>query len=180
MSKLLGNIRSALAFISASLCFAVPAAAQITGPSGSPGAAVGLSRSAGPIAPQAEVRVFSTGSEFGPRAVDLINGSVASLCVNSSTGRFRLRVSSQSGGAMVAPHSRQALPYTVVLRDPMGVEHIKPMSNADVVFEGQSRPGSTCTQGANATMAVLSADRDVSAVLAGEYFEQLRLSVEPL
>lgn len=180
MNGSLIKFRVALAVSIGSFSLATPAAAQLARPSGPSAIASGPSRIMMPAAPHAEVRVFSAGNEFGSRNVDLVNGSVASICVNSSTGRFRLRVSSQSGGALVAPHLRQALSYSVILRDPSGVEQVKPMTNGDIVFEGQSRTGSTCAQGANATIAVRSTDRDVSAALAGEYFEQLLLSVDPL
>lgn len=176
MSGSLTIFRAALAISGGFLSVATPAPAQLAGPPGQPL----VSRVVAPLPPQAEVKVFSAGNEFGSRNVDLVNGTVASICVSSSTGRFRLRISSQSGGALVAPHLRQALPYSVIFRDPTGAEHVKPMTNGDVVFEAQSRAGSTCAQGANATIAVRSTDRDISAALAGEYFEQLLLSINPL
>lgn len=136
-----------------------------------------------PFAPRgldAEIRIFATGGQAAARGTELVNGATASLCVTSTTGRFRMRVASQSGGAMVSPRFGRTLPYSVTFRDPTGVEQTSQMTGQDLVFEGRSRPDMNCRQGSNATLSIRSSDRDINAAVAGDYLEQLRLSVEPL
>lgn len=129
---------------------------------------------------RAEIRVFSNGQHAAARGSELINGAVASICVASTTGQFRLRVASQMGGALIAQREGRTLDYSVRFEDPTGAVRTVPMRGSELVFEGRNRLGVTCAQGANATLTIQSGDRELLAAVAGDYFEQLSLSVEPL
>lgn len=130
--------------------------------------------------PEASVRVFSAGRIFAASASDLVNGATTSICAASSTGRFRLKIASETGGALIGPDPRVGLGYRVSFRDAMGAEHEKPMTGGELVFEGRSLANADCGRGANAELSIRSTDQQISSSLAGRYFERIRLTIEPL
>lgn len=81
---------------------------------------------------------------------------------------------------MIAPREGRTLEYSIRFEDPTGAARTAPMRGNELTFDGRNRPGVTCAQGANATLTIQSGDRELQAALAGDYFEQLSLSVEPL
>ncbi|WP_301075659.1 hypothetical protein [Sphingomonas sp.] len=132
-----------------------------------------------PPQPEASVRVFS-GRQFLPSSVsELVNGATASICTASSTGRFRLKIASETGGSLIGPDPRSALSYRVSFRDPTGTEHEKAMTAGELVFEGRSPGVADCGRGANAELSIRSTDQQISSSLAGRYFERIRLTIEP-
>lgn len=130
--------------------------------------------------PQAAVRVFSTGAMMAGSGAELINGASISICAVSSTGRFRLRVTSQMGGALTGTDPRNALGYRIRFQDPVGAEQEKPMAGTEVMFEGRSLANAACTQGANATLSVSSTRQQLTSTLAGQYFDRILISIEPI
>ncbi|WP_301089593.1 hypothetical protein [Sphingomonas sp.] len=130
--------------------------------------------------PEASVRVFSAGRIVAASASDLVNGATTSICAASSTGRFRLRVASEMGGALIGPDPRTGLGYRVSFRDPTGAEHEKAMTAGEVVFEARSLANADCGRGANAELSIRSTDQQISSSLAGRYFERIRLTIEPI
>jgi len=132
-----------------------------------------------PAAPAAELRVYSSDGRMSRRSFDLINGTAINLCVASSTGRFRLRVSSLSGGTMRGPDSA-VLGYRLKFRDATGAEQVKPMTGNEVMCEGRSPGAIDCSHGANAFLLVDSPDQALTSPSAGIYADRLNLSVEPL
>ena len=129
--------------------------------------------------PMAEIRVYSSDGRIARRSFDLINGTATTLCVASTTGRYRLRVTSLSGGAMRGSEGT-ALGYRIKFRDATGAEQVKQMDGVEVVFEGRSPGQTSCTHGANAFLLVDSPDQNLAAPVAGTYADRLNLSVEPL
>lgn len=87
---------------------------------------------------------------------------------------------SEAGGGLTAAQSRDVLSYSVVFRDPTGAETAIPMTDREIVFEGRSLGEASCATGANATITVRSMDREISRVVAGEYFDSIVLSADPL
>lgn len=135
----------------------------------------------GPSAsPAAEVRVYSSDGHIARRSFDLINGTATTLCVASTTGRYRLRVGSLSGGVMHGPDADSALTYRVKFRDATGAEQVKQMQGVEVVFEGRSPGFADCSRGANSFLLIDSPEQNLMAPVAGTYGDRLILSVEPL
>lgn len=134
---------------------------------------------AGADAPVAQLRVFASDGR-GRNRGDLMNGSSATLCVASTTGRYRLHVVSNSGGVMRGNDVRSGLAYRVRFRDASGSEQIKQMTGGEIVFEGRSPGQVDCRGGANASVLIDSPESDILANVAGEYTDRLTLSVEPL
>jgi hypothetical protein len=131
-------------------------------------------------APTAEIRVYSSDGRIARRSFDLINGTATTLCVASTTGRYRLRVSSLSGGAMRGADAGSALGYRLKFRDATGAEQVRQMDGVEVMFEGRSPGSPDCSHGANAFLVVDSPEQNLAAPVAGTYADRLNLSVEPL
>ena len=134
---------------------------------------------AGDAAPVAQIRIFASDGRHGRRN-DLVNGSSATLCVASTTGRYRLHVLSNSGGVMRGSDVRAGLAFRVRFRDASGSEQVKQMDGGEIVFEGRSPGQADCRGGANAFLLVDSPESDILKNVAGEYADRLTLSVEPL
>lgn len=130
--------------------------------------------------PAAAIRIFSSDGRIARRSFDLINGTATTLCVASTTGRYRLRVTSLSGGTMRGADAGSALNYRLRFRDATGAEQIKQMDGVEVVFEGRSPGYADCSRGANAFLLVDSPDQNLAGPVAGTYADRLSLSVEPL
>jgi hypothetical protein len=143
-------------------------------------AQVAPARSDPSASPTAEIRIYSSDGRIARRSFDLINGTATSLCVASTTGRYRLRVTSLSGGTMRGADAGTVLGYRVKFRDATGAEQIKQMDGAEVVFEGRSPGQASCAHGANALLLVDSPDQTLAAPVAGTYADRLNLTVEPL
>lgn len=131
-------------------------------------------------APAAQIRIYSSDGRIARRSFDLINGTMTSLCVASSTGRYRLRVTSLAGGVMRGADSGSALGYRLKFRDATGAEQIRQMDAVEVVFEGRSPGNADCSRGANAVLFADSPEQNLAAPVAGSYADRLILSVEPL
>ena len=134
----------------------------------------------GLASPVAQVRVFGAEGRMARRSFDLVNGTATHLCLASSTGRFRLRVTSGSGGMLRGLQDGATIAYRVRFRDATGTEQIKQMRGAEVFFEGRSPGQVDCTGGANAFLLVDSPEQDLLTPPAGTYIDRLSLSVEPL
>lgn len=130
--------------------------------------------------PTAEIRIYSSDGRIARRSFELVNGTATTLCVASSTGRFRLRVTSLSGGAMRGADAGAALNYRLKFRDATGAEQVRQMDGVEVVFEGRSPGSADCSRGANAFLMVDSPEQNLAAPVAGTYADRLSLSVEPL
>lgn len=130
--------------------------------------------------PNAEIRVYSSDGRILRRSFDLINGTATDLCVASTTGRYRLRVTSLSGGTMRGPDPASGISYRVKFRDGTGAEQVKPMQGGVVTFEGRSPGATDCSRGSNAFLFVDSPEQALTAPIAGSYADRLNLSAEPL
>jgi hypothetical protein len=123
------------------------------------------------------VRIYSGGaSEI---RMSGINGgkSTTKLCVASTSGRYRLSITSRSG-SMVGPGQ---LPYEIIFRDGSGAEQSATITNAPQVhFDGVSPGTADCHSGPNAEIEIRLSKASVLKGVAGDYFDQLDLSVGPL
>lgn len=98
------------------------------------------------------------------------------LCVASSSGRYRLEISSR-GGQMTGPGR---LPYDIVFRDGTGAEQTASVENRPMVwFDGYSGAARDCTAGPNAEIEIRLSEADLTQTVAGHYFDQLVVSVSP-
>jgi hypothetical protein len=97
-----------------------------------------------PSAPQGDLRLYAhtahtvwSGTSDAWDAID--------LCLASSTGRYRLRIASLSGGALMGPGK---LRYTLSLTDGAGVSHdVTLQDQVLVAIEGQAPPMRPATRG---------------------------------
>lgn len=128
--------------------------------------------------PTASLRVY------GPSQRDVWQGrgdarQSVDLCVVSTTGRFRLRITSQSGGALINQKNR--VHYTLSFRDGAGAVHDVDVSDqALILIEGSAPSAADCTHGPNSTLSLRAAQADLLKGPAGEYFDRLRLVADPL
>ncbi len=100
------------------------------------------------------------------------------LCVVSTTGRFRLQIFSQGGGAIIGP---QRIHYTLSFRDGAGVVHDVPVDDqALITIEGSAPSAANCDTGPNAVLSMKTQQTELLKGQAGEYFDRLRLVAEPL
>lgn len=148
--------------------------AQAHGPLGPLPGAPGFGH---PHRPMAAVKVYS------PSQRTVWQGHGDSLesvdvCVVSTTGRFRLQVISQSGGALSGPHR---LHYTLSFRDGAGVDHDVPVDDqALVTIEGSAPSAANCDAGPNSVLSIKASQAELLKGQAGEYFDRLRLVADPL
>ncbi|GEM_PF-3032175 len=135
---------------------------------------------AAPLAPKSELRIYGADSNSTGGGFDFKNGSAATICAASSTGRYRIRVVSEGGGRLRGAGNRAALTYNVLFRDGTGAEQTKRMTGFEVSFEGKSPGQPDCSRGANALVYVSSPDSELRGNVAGEYFDRLTLMIDPL
>jgi len=101
------------------------------------------------------------------------------LCVVSTTGRFRLQITSQSGGALINQKNR--IHYTLSFHDGAGAIHDVDVSDqALITIEGSAPSAADCAHGPNATLSIKAAQADLLKGQAGDYFDRLRLVADPL
>lgn len=99
-----------------------------------------------------------------------------SLCVVSSTGRYRLRVTSRFGGAA---RGEVRIPYTITFTDGLGAKQTASTDRtATLAFEGSAPPNASCHDGPNATVAVTMDEHSLLAGVAGTYADRLQFAVE--
>jgi hypothetical protein len=129
-------------------------------------------------APMASLRVYAPSQ----RSVWQGRGDAlqsVDLCVVSTTGRFRLQITSQSGGALINQKNR--LHYTMSFRDGAGSVHDVDVSDqALVMIEGSAPSAADCHSGPNSTLSIKAAQSELLKGQAGEYFDRLRLVADPL
>lgn len=100
------------------------------------------------------------------------------LCLASTTGRYRLRVMSQSGGMLTGP---DRLRYTLSLTDGAGVSHEVALQDQMLVaIEGSVPPDATCNAGPNASLKLKADRQELLKGQAGRYLDRLRLAIDPL
>lgn len=131
---------------------------------------------AGAQADTATIRIFSRGGEL---RISGLNGgkSTTRLCAASTSGRYRLTITSRSG-SMIGPGQ---LPYEIRFRDGSGAEQSATVGGAPMVqFDGVSPGVVACTSGPNAEIEILLSKAAILTGVAGEYFDQLDLSIAPL
>lgn len=101
------------------------------------------------------------------------------LCVVSTTGRFRLQITSQSGGALINQKNR--IHYMLSFRDGAGVAHDVDVSDQSMIMiEGSAPSAADCAHGPNGTLSIRAAQAELLKGPAGDYFDRLRLVVDPL
>lgn len=130
-----------------------------------------------PGAPHADLRLYAhtahtvwSGTGDAWDAID--------LCLASSTGRYRLRIASLSGGALMGPDK---LRYTLSLTDGAGVSHdVTLQDQVLVAIEGQAPIDATCDRGPNATLRLRAPQQELLKGQAGRYLDRLRLAIDPL
>ncbi|WP_343612514.1 hypothetical protein [Novosphingobium sp.] len=130
-----------------------------------------------PSAPRADLRLYAhtahtvwSGTGDAWDAID--------LCLASSTGRYRLRIASLSGGALMGPGK---LRYTLSLTDGAGVSHdVTLQDQVLVAIEGQAPADATCDRGPNATLRLRAPQDELLKGQAGRYLDRLRLAIDPL
>ncbi len=125
----------------------------------------------------AAMRIYATSTEMNWFGVGAAAASV-NLCVVSSTGRFRLAVTSARGGSLTGPNN---LPYFITFRDGAGAETTLSTENKTVLnFEGNARPATDCSAGPNAQLRVRIPEDELTRGVAGSYFDELQFAVAPL
>ena len=131
-----------------------------------------------PAAPAATVKIYSGGGSemrwfgIGPARTRV------SLCVVSTSGRFQVEITSESGGQLVGP---DRLPYEIRFRDGAGREQSASTDGqALIVFEGSAPPAENCTTGANSELELFLPESALTAGLAGSSFDRLQISATPL
>lgn len=133
--------------------------------------------SAATAADSAALHVYSGSAEINWFGVGAAVASV-NLCVVSSTGRFRLQVTSARGGLLTGP---SALPYEVTFRDGAGSETTDSTDHRSILtFDGNARPAADCGAGPNAQLRVRIPEANLTSGVAGSYFDQLQFAVSPL
>ncbi len=134
-----------------------------------------------PAEPTADLKVFSATSQKVKWSGEGSNAVAFDLCVASSTGRFRLQVTSQSGGTMLGAATGGKLGFSIRFRDASGQVQEKTLGGQAVVeFEGSSPAQQDCSTGANASIEIDNKEGDMLAQPAGDYMDRLLLSAEPL
>lgn len=125
----------------------------------------------------AAMRVYARSTEMNWYGVGTAAATV-SLCVVSTTGRFRLEVTSARGGALTGPN---ALPYSITFRDGSGAETTQSTENRAILsFEGSTRPAADCSAGANSQLRIRIPEAELTRGVAGSYFDELQFAVLPL
>lgn len=151
-------------FLIASVCCITPAAAQV---SSDVVAEVGSASSA----PEASVRTFGRTSNAatwhgrGPRTFR------TTLCVGSTTGRFRLAVRRDASSP---------LDLSIVFSDASGAQQTASTNTAIALFDGIDPNRGDCTRGANAWIEFSIDEATLLANTAGEYLDAISLTAEPL
>lgn len=154
------GLDAAIVMLGAALAFATPAYAA------------GASQ-----ADVASLRIY-TGTSAEIRISGVDGGrSKTRLCLASTSGRYRLTIASRSG-SMTGPGQ---LPYSIVFRDGAGSEQSATAGNLPVVhFDGVSPGAVDCRSGPNAEIEIRVDKSNVLGGVAGDYFDQLSLTVSPL
>lgn len=125
----------------------------------------------------AALRIYSGSTELNWFGVGTPAASV-NLCVVSTTGRFRLDITSSRGGALLGPG---AIPYEITFRDGAGSETTSSTAGHSMLsFEGTARPAADCSAGPNAQLRVRIPVSNLTRGVAGSYFDQLQFSVTAL
>lgn len=98
------------------------------------------------------------------------------LCIVTQTGRFRLRL--QIGGKQ----GRDAVPdFEVTFSTAAGDRLTRRSNESDVlIFEGRVTPVADCKGVVNANLQFRFTERELSAAIAGNYLQQLVISIEPV
>lgn len=125
----------------------------------------------------AAMRVYAPSTEINWYGVGAAATSV-SLCVVSTTGRFRLEITSARGGSLTGPN---ALPYSITFRDGAGTETTQSTQGQTVLnFIGNTRPAADCSAGPNSQIRVRIPESELIRGVSGSYFDELQFSVVPL
>jgi hypothetical protein len=125
----------------------------------------------------AALRVYARSAEMNWYGVGTAVASV-NLCVVSTTGRFRLEITSARGGALTGPG---ALAYQVTFRDGAGAESTDTTEGRSILsFEGSARPAADCSAGPNAQLRLRVPEGQLIQGVAGSYFDELQFAVVPL
>lgn len=131
-----------------------------------------------PRGPMASLRIYSPGQRNVWQGRGDAEQSV-DLCVVSTTGRFRLQITSQSGGALIGQKNR--IHYTLSFRDGAGSVHDVDVSDQTIIMiEGSAPSAADCAYGPNSTLSIRAAQADLLKGQAGDYFDRLRLVADPL
>lgn len=151
---------------------AISGVADAHGSSALPTVAISASR-----VPTATVKIYSP----NPRTVWDGKGpaeETIDLCIASTTGRYRLEIVSQSGGALLGA---QRMHYTLRLHDGAGVDRdVLVNEQALISLEGSAPPSANCDSGPNSTLSVRAPEGELLKGQAGAYFDRLRLLAAPL
>lgn len=101
---------------------------------------------------------------------------VTPICIRTPTGRFSLRVSSISGGGL---RGAGELPYSISLNSQASLDGGRLTSAQPTIqLMGQVAANADCSHGPNAELVIGLTRSDLLTGTAGEYFDQLRISVE--
>jgi hypothetical protein len=139
------------------------------------------------IAPLASIhgRSMQRGSELMVYAADETSSAwdgygdttrTVSLCVTSSTGHYRLQVTSRYGGAA---HGTVKVPYRITFTDGLGAKQTASTERtATLEFTGSAPLTASCHDGPNASVAITMDEHSLLAGVAGTYADRLQFAVE--
>jgi hypothetical protein len=98
------------------------------------------------------------------------------LCISSTTGRYRLMISSSRGGAA---HGKVTIPYTIVFTDGIGGQTTASTEHSSIVaFDGSVPVGADCLSGPNASIQIKLDERSLLSSVAGTYADRLQFHVQ--
>lgn len=130
------------------------------------------------VEPVAGLRVYS-GSSLDAKWYG--SGSVkveAPLCLSSSTGSFRLTV--QPGEGLQGLSANQTIAVSLEI-DGFSSQTRQMDGALPLVFVGKTTASSpACETGANASLAIDLGEEALTGAVAGSYFDQFTMTIEPL
>jgi hypothetical protein len=98
------------------------------------------------------------------------------VCISTPTGRYRLTISSLSGGAA---NAATKIPYTFQLKDSTGTAQVATTEHAQTVsFDAAAPAGADCLSGPNATLTITLDEQNLTSGLAGNYADSLQFAVQ--
>jgi hypothetical protein len=98
------------------------------------------------------------------------------VCISTPTGRYRLTISSLSGGAA---NAAAKIPYTFQLKDSAGTAQVATTEHSQTVsFDGAAPASADCLSGPNATLTITLEEQHLFSGIAGNYADNLQFAVQ--
>lgn len=104
------------------------------------------------------------------------NISRAQLCVNSNTGRFVINLTPQLSSPVQSAPKEIEVVFTTLSGDRQVTQWD---GNSPLAFTGRSQNG-VCDISGNATLEFRIKQQTLMAVVAGDYLNQIRFSIDPV